>query len=396
MLEIAEVIRQAGPAYWREFASRMLASHFQVLRDLVQCRTPARGGHVRQCDQCDERRYSYHSCRNRHCPKCQGPETKRWLQSRRAMLLDCPYFLVTFTLPAQLRELTRSHQKTVYSALMRAGADALLQLAKDPGFLGGSPGMLGVLHTWTRELHYHPHAHFLVTGGGLSADGQAWRKTSYPEFLMPQYVLSMRMRENFKKALARIGLLDLAPRRAWRTRWVVDVGFAGSGQEVLAYLARYVHRVALPNSRLERFENGQVTFRYRESRTQELRRCTLSAEEFLRRFLQHVLPKGFMKVRSYGLFASACRKDLQKAQQLLDLLRQVESTATGDPPAEEQPVLAPDTTSDEDPDPVCPACGIGRLRLVEILAPERTLPPCARGPPPSRRLTPWVSSAVER
>jgi hypothetical protein len=353
MREIADVIRQAGPAFQRSHGEKMLPSHRKALRDLVACRTPARGGHVRECDRCGAVQYSYHSCGNRHCPKCQGARTEQWLDAWQERLPDCPYFFLTFTLPEDLRSLARSHQRVAYGALLRAAAESILQLAGDPGFLGGTPGLVGVLHTWARDLRYHPHVHFLVTGGGLAEGGQTWRMPRHSRFLMPGRILSALFRAKVRKTLEKAGLLTSTPRRVWRQRWVVHVQDAGGGHEVLGYLARYVHRVALPNSRLEHFDGESVRFRYRDSRSQELRRCRLSADEFLSRFLQHVLPRRFVKTRSYGLFASARRADLQVAHELLAIQSEAENRShpeTSDQDPDSGPIEKPRA---DDPDPRC-------------------------------------------
>jgi len=331
------------------------------MRDLVRCRTPELGGHLRRCDHCEKLRYTYHSCRNRHCPKCQGQQTARWLRGQNERRLEGPYFLLTFTLPEDLRPLARRHQREVYGALFRSAAGAVLQLARDPQFLGGDPGILGVLHTWTRDLLYHPHVHFLVTGGGLTPEKTAWRMPRSAGFLMPGRILSELFKNRLRDRLGKIGLDEPVPGRVWRRKWVVHAKHAGSGQEVLEYLSRYVHRVALSNSRLESFDRRQVTFRYRDSRTQQLRRCTLSPEEFLRRFLQHVLPQGLIKVRSYGIFASARRHDLERARELIERQRSARNLS---PPTPSQAV-----SGEQDPDPVCPECGLGRLRILEEIKP---------------------------
>jgi len=378
MLEIADIIREAGDATLRRHGACMPPSHHQALRDLGRCRTPALGGQLWQCDRCPEFRFSYHSCRNRHCPKCQGEKTRRWLATQQARQLDCPYFLLTFPLPEELRPLARHHPRTVYSALMRSAAKSVLELAKDRRWLGGTPGIVGVLHTWTRAMQFHPHVHFLVTGGGLTADRGAWRKPTYSDFLMPGRKLSVGFRDLFRKAIGELGAGHRpVPLKVWRKKWVVPAKGAGDGERVLEYLSRYLHRVALPNSRLKSHAEGHVTFRYRDSNSQELQRSTLPVNEFLRRFLQHVLPKGLVKVRSYGLFASARKADLERARELLACMRQ----------AGDQPVLAPHS---EEPaqDPPCPACGVGRLRVVqEIPRPgvvrssrPRDPPGCAKVP----------------
>ena len=298
-------------------------------------------------------------------PKCQGEQTARWLEAQQALRLDCPYFLLTFTLPEQLRALARSHQQEVYGALFRSAASAVLHLAKDHQFLGGDPGILGVLHTWTRDLRYHPHVHFLVTGGGLTVDKAAWRMPQNSRFLMPGRVLSELFRNRLRDELGDLSSDDSIPIEVWRTKWVVHVKHAGSGKEVLEYLSRYVHRVALPNSRLVSFDGEQVTFRYRDGCTQEMRRCTLSCEEFLRRFLQHVLPKGLVKIRRYGLFASARKSDLERARDLLEHERLAHNRP--------RPDLPQTDPEDEDLDPVCPECGVGRLRILAEIEPVPVL-----------------------
>ena len=375
---MATILRDAGPAYCQKHGESMPPSHRKTIRDLLACRTPALGGQVRECDRCGEIRYSYHSCRNRHCPKCQGEKTEAWLEAHRSRLPSCPYYLLTFTLPKELRSLVRSNQETVYDLLIRAAAQSVLQLARDRKFLGGVPGILAVLHTWTRDLRYHPHVHLLVTGGGIAEDRTVWRMTRNPAFLLPGRVLSVLFRGKLYDGLRREGLLESVPRRIWRRRWVVHAKFAGTGTAVLEYLSRYVHRVAIPNSRLEAFDGDFVTFRYRDSRSGVLRRCRLHGHEFLRRFLQHVLPRGFVKVRSYGIFASSKRDDLLAAHELLDRKRVAENRPT---PGE----LHGSTQDPDDPDPICPACRRGRLRVTERLRPVRGASlfpmPGARAPP---------------
>lgn len=368
MLELADVVRAAGEVYQRLHGATLLPSHRRALRDIVACRTPALGGHVQACDHCGTRQYSYHSCRNRHCPKCHGEQTRRWLDRQRTRLLPCAYFLLTFTLPAELRALARAHQKLVYGVFMTAAAAALLKLTADPRYLGARPGLLAVLHTWTRALLYHPHVHMLVTAGGLRGAEQTWVQPRHAVFLVPGRALSRLFRGKMRAGLRKAGLLDQVPFAVWRHEWVVHIQHAGTGEKALEYLARYVFRIALVNSRLEQFENGQVTFRYRDGRTRLIRRCTLDAVAFLGRFLQHVLPQGFTKVRHYGLF-SPSRRDLlaQAREQLI--------AAAAQPPADLAPIASVSTSAPiSAPCRRCPACGIGMLHIVE------TLRPCGRSP----------------
>jgi Putative transposase/Transposase zinc-binding domain len=315
MLEVADIFRLHGPDYRARFGNQMVPSHRRAMQDIEQCRTESLGGQLYYCAQCQERRYSYHSCKNRHCPKCQNDQANEWLAAQQSLLLPVTHFLVTFTLPAELRPLARSNQKTIYNLLFRASSQALLQLAQDPRFVGAQLGMVGVLHTWTRQLLYHPHVHYLVTGGGLTADGR-WRSAS-PDFLVPVKALSPIFRAKFREQLKKTPLFTQVEPRLWRKDWVVHCEPVGSGAQAFQYLAPYIFRVAISNNRLRKLENGHVTFSYKESATDQLKHCTLSAQEFIRRFLQHVLPTRFIKVRYYGLLSPAQRQLLQKARQLL-------------------------------------------------------------------------------
>lgn len=367
MLELADIFRRHGAAY--RATHQLLPSQLRALQDIAACRTAYFGGQLKQCDHCDRLLYAYHSCRNRHCPKCHGDQTARWLQQQQTRLLPAPYFHLTFTLPAELRPLAFAHQKKVYGLLMRSAAAALQKLALDPQYLGGQLGALVVLHTWTRDLRYHPHVHLLVTGGALTADGNQWLSTKHPAFLMPEGALAKIFRAKLCAALKRAALLHQVPRAVWRAKWVVYCQAAGQGREVLNYLARYLFRVALSNSRLERFENGQVTFRYRDNHSQQLHRVTLPAEEFIRRFLLHTLPRSFAKVRYYGLFSPAARTQLEQARTLLTAtaltaahLAQPQSSL----PAASLPL--PDT-------PRCPFCLLGQLRHIAVLPRQPKVPP---------------------
>jgi len=368
MLELADIGRATGEVYPRLRGATLLPAQRRALDDIVACRTAALGGHVREGDHCGARQYSYHSCRNRHCPKCHGEQTQRWLDRQRARLLPCAYFLLTFTLPDPLRALARAQPQLVYGVLMRAAAAALLRLTADPRYLGARPGGLAVLHTWTRALLYHPHVHMLVTAGGLRGADQTWVPPRHAAFLVPGWALSRLFRGKVRAGLQKAGLLEQVPAALWQQEWVVHVQPAGTGEKVLEYLARYVFRIAIVNSRLERFDDGQVTFRYREGRTRLLRRCTLDAVAFLDRFLQHVLPSGFTKVRHYGLF-SPSRRDLL-AQARAQLLAASATPSPDSVPSD--PVTTPARASARLPS--CPVCGIGLLHVVE------TLPPCGRSP----------------
>ena len=376
MLEVAEIIRLHGAAYGARFGKALGASQRRALRDLPACRTPACGGHVRQCEQCGRTVYAYHSCGNRTCPKCHRAQTERWLAAQRARLLPCPYYLLTFTLPSALRALARDHPKAVYGLLMQCAAAALQTLARDPRYVGGRLGALAVLHTWTRALLYHPHVHLLVTAGGLAADGTQWLTPQHPAFLVPVRALSVLFRAKLCAGLKKAGLLAQVPPTVWQQGWVVHCQPAGRGDQVLDYLGRYVFRVAISNSRLERIADGQVTFRYRDNRTHALRRVRLSAVEFLQRFLQHVLPRGCTKVRYYGLWSPTCRRQLEDARTLLSVPPTSTHSAALPAASLESPARPASAAPARPPRPVrCPHCRLGTLILLAVLRPHRSRSP---------------------
>ena len=360
MPELADIFRRHGPRYRAAFQGRMPPSHRRAMRDIEGCRTEALGGHAYRRQGCGKHIYSYHSCKNRHCPKCQNPQTTGWIQKQSALLLPVPYFLLTFTLPQELRLLARAHQKSVYGILFRTSAASLKKLACDPKYLGGEPGMVGVLHTWTRNLAFHPHVHYLVAGGALSRDGEEWMPTTAQDYLVPVKALSLIFRAKFRRALQKAGLPGALPEKVWRKAWVVHCLPVGSGKKAIQYLAAYVYRVALSNSRIEKLQDGKVTFRYRKSGTRQCKRTSLEANEFMRRFLQHVLPKGFAKIRYYGFLSSTKRKRLAKLQAQL---------AAHSPADDEHPKPAPALR-----EPLhCPHCG-GRLSLLGRLSRQRGPP----------------------
>lgn len=333
MSVIADIFRKEGGVYRDRFASRMLPSHLRAMRDIEQCRTPALGGHLYLCDDCQKTEVAYHSCRNRHCPTCQGDRAELWAEAQKQRILPTDYYLITFTLPESLRPLARSHQREIYNALLQCGAQSIQELAGDPKYIGAQPGMIGVLHTWTRDLHYHPHAHFLVTAGGLSEEGLAWRHARNATFLMPGRALSPIFRAKLRDALGANGLYDLVPKKAWKQNWVVHVTQTGNGEQMTEYLGRYLFRPPISNQSIERYEAGRVTFRYRDSGSGQQKRCSVTGEEFIRRFLQHVLPRGFTRVRHYGCFSPGSAEKLALARRLLEGLHGTAATleASHDP-----------------------------------------------------------------
>lgn len=367
-MELADVVRAAGAEACLRLAP--LPAQKRTLEAILQCRTPALGGQVFACQVCGRMEYSYHSCGNRHCPKCHGPQTEEWLNKQQERLLPCGYYLLTFTLPSELRALAQTQPKLLYDLLMRNAAATVQKLCADPQWLGAQPALLGVLHTWTRALLYHPHAHFLVSAGGLSHDGKEWIEPRHSTFFLPVHALSRIFQCKMRASLRRAGLLQDLPPMLWsrRKKWVVHAQPAGQGQKVLDYLGRYVFRVAISNSRLESLREGQVTFRYRDARSQRLKRITLPAADFLRRFLQHVLPPGLPKVRHYGLDGSACQARRQKALALLATRKRLSPEAS-------RPLV--DTASNP-PRPAprnCPYCLKGHLICVGTVPRRKKIPP---------------------
>jgi hypothetical protein len=361
---MADVIRRSGAAYRARYGSAMLPSHRRALYDLAACRTAALGGHVTQCDQCGAEHYAYQSCRNRSCPTCHGPATAAWLAAREPELLPVPYFHVVFTLPSELREIVRSHQRALLGALMTTAAESLQALAADPHYLGGTLGILAVLHTWTRALVYHPHVHCLIPGGALAPDGRTWRPAR-AQYLLPVRALSVGFRSRFlgrlKAALPEV----VVPPTVWTKPWVVYAKPTVQGSAlVLRYLGRYVHRVALTNARLVSVTDAQVTFRYR-THPGGWRSMTLPSDEFLRRFLQHVLPRGFHKVRYYG----CCRP---AATVVRDRVRTQVAPPT--PTSADAPVVDAATAPLLEVRDHCPLCTRGTLHLIRVLPRPRRLP----------------------
>jgi hypothetical protein len=362
MLEVAEIFRLHGasfrahhnPAPWQR----------KAMADIEHCRTAYFGGHLERCDRCGHEHYSYHSCRNRHCPKCHGEQTQAWLEKQQARLLPVAYYLLTFTLPASLRSVGRTHPAPLYHLLFKAAVATLQKLARDPQWVGGALPILAVLHTWTRALVFHPHVHLLVPAGGISP-ARTWVAAKHPQFLVPGYALSEIFRAKMKTGLRKLGLLDPSC-PCWKQKWDVNCRHAGSGEKVLGYLARYVFRIAIANSRLERLEAGKVTFRFRDNQTQALRHLTLPAEDFIQRFLQHVLPKGFVKVRTYGLWSAPQRSLLGKIQAQLAPALSAPPHSLAEPPTASTCSAA---------GAICPQCKLGRMLFVREILPERKRPP---------------------
>jgi hypothetical protein len=390
-LEVADVIRSHGEEFLAKYGTTLTATQRRALRDLSACRTAALGGHVERCADCGHERIAYNSCRNRHCPKCQATARAVWLEREAEHLLPVEYHHVVFTLPAAVGELALANPVVLYNLLFRAASQTLHEIAADPKHLGAQLGMLAVLHTWGQNLHHHPHLHCVVTGGGLSCNARGivdksprWLSCR-PGFFLPVRVLSRLFRGKFLAGLRAAfdrGQLrfpgDLTPWAApadfarWLTplyqcEWVVySKPPFGGPEQVLKYLARYTHRVAISNARLLSLDDGKVTFRYKDyADAAHSKTMTLTAVEFLRRFVQHVLPKGFVKIRHFGLLANRHREaKLETCRRLLWLV-----TAA---------VLLTNTTPVEAPKPpCCPCCGGTRWQRGEVVPPEPGRPASA-------------------
>ena len=322
-VELADVVRQFGPQYTSRYGPRMMPSQKRALSDIAACCTPKLGGRLYRCNDCDETFWRYHCCRNRACPKCHGTQARQWLEQRQAELLPCDYFHAVVTVPSEMRAAFRRNQKLLYGLLMQVSAAAVKNLCAQKRHLGALPGMLLVLHTWNGRLGYHPHVHLLITGGGITADGQHW-EPARRKFLVPVGVLSRKIAAEFGAALkAKAPAVFAAiPAAVWKRSWVSFCKHYGQGNDaVLTYLSRYVFRTAISNARILGMDQTHVTFRWKDRNLDNWRSERLPGVEFLRRFLQHVLPRGFHKVRYYGLWHASKREESLRAWLHLMLTR---------------------------------------------------------------------------
>jgi hypothetical protein len=382
-LELADILRRYGDDYRQLHGASMSTPQRRAMSAIEVCRTSALGGHREQCDQCGHQRVSYNSCRNRNCPKCQSLERAEWIENREAELLDCQYFHVVFTVPEQIADIAFQNKEVVYGILFRAAAQTLRAIADDPKHLGAEIGFFAVLHTWGQNLLHHPHLHIVVPGGGISPDGERWISCR-PGFFLPVRVLSRLFRRLFLEALERAFdtgklkffssleslrnrtdfLRHLATTR--QTEWVVYAKppFAGAKQ-VLDYVGRYTHRVAISNQRLLDMENGQVRFRWKDYRDGRQKILTLSADEFIRRFLTHILPARFQRIRYYGFFGNRYRQEkLTLCRHLLNMppMPQADAEAVTDYRDRFEQITGHSLRQ-------CPVCRCGHMRVIEILSP---------------------------
>jgi len=375
VVELADVLRRFAGAYLAAYGPAIPASHRRAIADIIACRTETLGGHLWRCDHCSAEVFAYHSCKNRSCPKCHTDQTQAWLERRRAEMLPAPYFHVIVTVPEELRQALRANQRDGYCVLLKAAAEAIIELARDRRFVGGTGGVLAVLHTWTQQLLYHPHVHCLVTGGGVSAEGSSWHPARRA-FLVPSKALANLVRGKLKAMLRGRRPDIVLPHSAWRKPWVVHITPWGDGEHaVLDYLARYVFRVAITNSRIAGLDNEAVTIRYKQRKSARWRTRRIAGEEFTRRFLQHVLPKGFHKVRYFGLWHPA-KRDLAARVRLMLLLDQppAPATAAADNATDPTGDHARGALGSAQP-PACPQCRIGHLILIRRLTPQNPMGP---------------------
>ena len=396
-LEVADIFRAGGRAWRKQHAGHISLGQLKAMSAIERCRSVALGGHVLRCHACDHIQIAYNSCRNRHCPKCQASAAKRWLDARQCDLLPVDYYHVVFTLPAPVSTLAYYNKAVVYAILFQAAADTLRTIAQDPKHLGARIGATMVLHTWGSSMTHHPHVHCIVPGGGFAVDGQHW-VSCRPGFFLPVRVLSRLFRRLFLDKLRDAyhtdtlkffgqhqGLADAQAFDDWckplrQQDWVVYAKRPFAGPEaVLAYLSRYTHRVAIANSRLITHDERGVTFKWKDYRMKgryRYKTMTLNTDEFIRRFLIHVLPKGFHRIRHYGLFANTVRKDnLSKARTLLDVNHEKELVT-------DEVAHDPDDTARE-PVPhspfICPSCH-APMRVIEVFTRDH-----APRAPPERR-----------
>ena len=318
MVSLAEVLRRHWAQYEQQFGQRIPLCHRRAVQAILACRTPALGGELYRCAHCGREHFVYHSCNHRACPRCGNAQASQWIARQKRKLLPVPYWLITFTVPEGLRDWLRSHQRPGYGALLKESALTLQEVASRPKYLGAELGFLSVLHTWGRQLQFHPHVHCVVPGGGLSEDQLRWVQPKSPAFFLPQIVLAARFRTRLKAALLCHPEARDIPAEVWSQKWVVDVQPAGNGAGALAYLSAYVSRTALGSQRILADDDGQITFQYKDSQQGQWRRLTLNAIEFIRRFLQHVLPQGFQRVRYYGWLSAAATVRWKRILALLE------------------------------------------------------------------------------
>jgi ribosomal protein L37AE/L43A len=356
MSKIQEIFQTYGPEYVKRYGNNMPSAHRKAIAAIVNCRTGELGMHEYACPSCGKTEHLPRSCGNRHCPSCQQHKARAWLHKQMQKLLPCSYFLLTFTVPEELRRFIRTHQRIAYSAMFDAASASLKKLARDQRFIGADQtGFFAVLHTWGRLMQYNPHIHVVMPGGGLSARRDQWMG-SEPDFLVHVKALSPIYRAKLRDAIDKAGLLDHVDPDVWRKPWVVNCKAVGNGKWTLRYLSRYVFRVAISNNRIISCHNGMVTFRWRKVESRRWRKTTIDAMEFIRRFLQHVLPTGLMKIRHYGFLGANAKVPIQRIRELICDLYEFLANLIQPPVPHESPPRK------------CPSCGTSMVHRALLSA----------------------------
>jgi hypothetical protein len=364
MTTVRDIFTAYGQAYLQAFGDRLPANHREVIQAIAHCRTPMLGSILCRCEDCGKSFEIYKSCGNRHCPTCQSEKANLWLGRRLDQLLPVHHFMITFTVPAAFRDFIRSHQRFAYPTLFKASSQTLKRLGSESTYFeGDTPGFFGVLHTWGRQMQYHPHIHYIVPGGAFSSQDHSWHPSSQA-FYLPVRIMAKLVKASFFKMMKKADLLHLIPRDAWKQDWNVNSRAVGNGVRSVRYLSAYVFRTAISDSRILKIEHDQVLFRYTDTKSGTAKTLRLSAFEFIRRFLQHVLPPGFMKIRYYGFLHPSSHIPLKLAVTLLEAWSGVRARD-----------IQLDT--DRSGGPFCPECS-GPVRLLYFL-PPRTVVPAAAG-----------------
>jgi Putative transposase/Transposase zinc-binding domain len=359
MTSINEIFRTFGPEYLQRYANQMPKTHLKAIAAMMACRTEALGVALYQCESCSAAHQLYRSCGNRHCPTCQHHKTQQWLQKQINRQLPGPHFFITFTVPENLRPFMRKNQRVAYCALFKTSSEAIKKLAPDQHYVGADvPGFFGVLHTWGRTLQYHPHIHYIVTGGALSSTDGRWHPST-TDFYLPVKALSKIFRAKFRDEMIKARLFDQIPSELWHIDWNVNSQAVPSSQACLKYLAPYVFKVAISNNRILRIHDRIVFIRYKKPHSNRLRTLPLEVMEFIRRFLQHVLPTGFMKVRYYGFMNPNCKVTLDHIRSLIERINGFNIDLSKAALKPTQPIT-------------CPSCG-GPLKLRSLLWPAKIL-----------------------
>lgn len=353
MVRLADILRQHWPSYRATWERCILPSHHAAVAAILTCRTPELGAQIYRCPDCAHTHFAYHSCNHRACPQCGHHEATAWLHAQRPKLLPVPYYLITFTAPGLLRPFIRHEQKLWYGLLFQETSATCQDVAANDKYLGAQLGLLGVLQTWTRDLRYHPHVHFLVPGGGVTQDGLRWKRPTSAKAFLPENVLGARFKSRLQQRLQteHPQLWAQIPPAVWQQKWVVDVAAVGRGEGALKYLSAYIYKTAITSTRLLACDEQNVTFRYRDGQTGQEQTCVLPAHQFLHRFLQHILPAGFQRVRYYGWLAAAAHQRWDRILALLDW----------QPPTRQAPAPVPP--------PQCAHCGTPMGWIATLLPP---------------------------